>query len=216
MSEDKKLSLAEQKDSIIQAGMQLIPYVGPSLAAYYYGNKQELRFKRIESFYEELQLDLERVKEHIIPIEQQYQEGLLALIEEVNDGVEKEHQNKKRQYYRNYMKNLMTNQLNQESFDKQKLFLDVLNGINLLEVEVLHLVYQEYVKNPNSMIMVGAFNRPGFDLYTFVGIVSKLKSYGFLRAVQTEISFGGNEDNALKEWISITDFGKEFVHFILN
>lgn len=42
------------KEVILEALMQALPYVGGSLATLYFGHKQEKRFKRLEKFYEEL------------------------------------------------------------------------------------------------------------------------------------------------------------------
>ena len=88
--------------------------------------------------------------------------------------------------------------------------------MNNLEIEVLNLIYQKYIENPQHMIKVGAFNRPGFDVYAFVGVISRLKSYGFIKSSTSEITLGGGVDNTLEEWISISNFGLEFVNFVLK
>lgn len=49
--EDEHLSAREKRDLVIQAGIQAIPHVGSALATLYFGRKQELRFKRLETFY---------------------------------------------------------------------------------------------------------------------------------------------------------------------
>lgn len=39
------------KDIVIEAIIQTIPYVGGALSTLYFGHKQEKRFKRLETFY---------------------------------------------------------------------------------------------------------------------------------------------------------------------
>ena len=69
--ENEHLSAIEQRDLVIQAGMQAIPYVGSSLATLYFGRKQDLRFKRLETFYKvEFNIHLEHLEQlkHLIEI----------------------------------------------------------------------------------------------------------------------------------------------------
>lgn len=216
MNTSEKLNLAEIRDITIESGLQLIPGVGGALSTVYFGTKQAKEFKRLEKFYKVLSEELESIKGMIVAVENQYEDGLISLIEQVNDKVEKEHQEVKINAYRDYMKNLLTNNINSYNYDKKKLFLDILGNMNNLEIEVLNLIYQKYIENPQHIIKVGTFNRPDFDVYVFVGIISRLKSYGFIKSTSGEINIGGGVDNSLEEWISISNFGLEFVNFVLK
>ena len=66
-----KLSNSEKRDLILQAGIQLVPYVGGPMASLYFGSKQEKRFKRLESFYQEIAREVEAMRDSIGTIEQQ-------------------------------------------------------------------------------------------------------------------------------------------------
>ncbi|MFZ3114229.1 MAG: hypothetical protein WA133_09200 [Syntrophales bacterium] len=73
-----KLSGTAKRDLVIQTGMQAIPYVGGSLAALYFGAKQERRFKRLESFYAELAEEVQRISDQIPSVEGQNKIALCA------------------------------------------------------------------------------------------------------------------------------------------
>jgi hypothetical protein len=49
-----------KKDTIIEAGLNAIPYVGGSLATLYYGSKNEKKFERLENFYKELKEEMDK------------------------------------------------------------------------------------------------------------------------------------------------------------
>jgi len=84
MSDTPKLSNNDKRDLVIQAGMQLVPYVGGSLSALYFGAKQEMRFKRLESFYQELAAEIEKMKDGISSIDRQDPAALEAIIESLH------------------------------------------------------------------------------------------------------------------------------------
>lgn len=208
-----KLSISENKDIAIEAGLQLIPYVGGTISSLYYGNKQAKEFKRLERFYDELSLDLEKVKDKIIPIAEQYNDGLISIIEQTNNKVEKEHQEYKIDCYRKYIKNILTNTINESNYDKNKLFLDILESMSCLEIEVLSLLYKSYKSKEN--LQVKSISKPGVDKNIFISVVWKLKSYGFIDSRQYDIGPNGQE-NLLNEYILINEYGIEFIKFILE
>jgi hypothetical protein len=207
---DVKLSISEQKDIAIEASLQLIPYVGGTISSLYYGNKQAKEFKRLEIFYKELSLDLEGLKDKIIPIEKQYNDGLISIIEQTNNKVEKEHQEYKINCYRKYIKNILTNTINESNYDKNKIFLDILESMSCLEIEVLSLLYKSKRNTQVKLI-----SKPGVDKNTFISVVWKLKSYGFIDSRQYDIGPNGQE-NLLNEYILINEYGIEFIKFILE
>jgi len=94
-----KLSSSEKRDLVIQAAMQAIPYVGAPLSAIYFGVKQERRFKRIESFYTELAEEINEIRDQIVSVDRQNKEALAAILEELNEKVETEPLEEKREFF---------------------------------------------------------------------------------------------------------------------
>lgn len=121
---------------IIELLVQAIPYVGGPLAALYFGNKQEKRFRRLERFYQELKDEIENVGQALPNIASHNPEELSAIMEELNEKVETEHLEVKRRYYKEYFKNTMRYPVN-GNYDERKLFLDILGALTPLQIELV-------------------------------------------------------------------------------
>ncbi len=72
---DAKLTIKDYRDLVIESGMQAIPMVGGSLATLYFGYKQEKRFKRLETFYKELNGEIDAIKDKLPNITSQKPRG---------------------------------------------------------------------------------------------------------------------------------------------
>lgn len=188
--------------------MQLIPYVGGSLATLYFGAKQEKRFSRLESFYNELAEEIQKMSESVASLEQQNPIALEAIIDSLHEKVETEPILEKREFFKNYYKNTLKKPV-VNNFDERKFFLDSLAEMTLLECELLAFIRS----TPN--ILVGDIQKPGVDQYAIVGAIGKLKSRGFLIALQRTVFGGGGADNSLHEMVSISTFGRSFHEFCL-
>ena len=209
--EDEHLSTAENRDLVIQAGIQAIPYVGSSLATLYFGRKQELRFKRLETFYKEIAEEVDDLKDRIAPPEAHDKEAFSAIFEELNEKIEREQVQKKREFLKAYLKNTLIYPIKGNNYDERHFFLDTLGSMNLLECELLGYLYKK-----TEPVGVGALQKSGVDQYAIVGAVGRLKTYGFLVSGQVSINIGGGEDNILLEKVKVSDFGRRFCEFCLR
>jgi len=209
--ENKQLSSIEKRDLVIQAGMQAIPYIGGTLATLYFGKKQELRFKRLETFYKEVAEEISDLEDKLAPSEAYDKEALTAIIEELNEKIEREQVQEKREYFKSYLKNTLINPIKQGNYDERRFFLDALGSMSLLECELLG----SFNKNTEPT-RVGQIRKSGVDQYAIVGAVARVKTYGFLISGQPGISIGGSQDNSLLETVKISDFGKRFCEFCLK
>ena len=97
------------------------------------------------------------------------------------------------------MKNILTDPVNSSNYDKRKTFLDIIEHISIIELEILVFLY----KNFGVTTQVKNISKPGVNQYAIVGAINKLKSYGFLRTAQGSFSIGGNNDNLLEEIVSV-------------
>ncbi|WP_010278757.1 hypothetical protein [Paenibacillus senegalensis] len=207
---EEKLDAAEKTEVAIQAGLQLIPYIGSSLSTLYFSTKQEKRFKRIETFYSDLSERIDHLNLQLPPVEVHDEDKLMALIEELNEKIEKEHQEQKRDYFKKFLLScLLTPTL--ENYDERQFFLTTLSVMNLLECEILSFLYSH-----NEAVIVGDIFKPGVDQYAIVGALGKLSLYGFTVTSQFSLHIGGSVDNTLSQKVKTSNFGRKFVEFCLN
>ncbi len=210
MSDTPRLTNSDRRDLVIQAGMQLVPYVGGSLSSLYFGAKQEKRFKRLESFYQELASEIGKMKDSIPSVDKQDPIALEAIIESLHEKIEAEPTIEKREFFKNYFKNTLKFPI-AGNFDERMYFLETLSAMTLLECELL-----AFISSQPSSLQVGQIQKPGTDKYAVVGAIGRLKSRGFLTATQGSFAVGGGGDNSLQEIVSVSSFGKSFIAFCLN
>ena len=210
-SDKEKLSAREKRDLIIQAGIQLLPKLGSSIANYYFGAKQEIRFKRLETFYQEVAPEIDELKDRILSIEEQNKEALVAIIEDLNEKIESEQVEEKRKFYKYYLKNILITSISEENFDERRFFLTTLSAMTFLECKVSTFLYAQ-----DQIIRVGSIQISGIDQYAIVGAINRLKSYGFLISSQGSFAIGSNQDNTLEERVKMSDFGRRFFEFCLK
>lgn len=206
---DDKLTLKDKLSITVESALQLVPYVGGALATAYFGTKQEKRFKRIESFYQDFSEKLEQLQTHLLPLEHHDQDKLIFLIEELNEKVEREGTEEKREYFKNYLYHTLSSPTN-ENFDERRFFLDTLSSMTLLECDLLLSI-----KKQNEPVVVGHINIPGVDQYAIVGSIGRLRMYGFLKYKSDNIMFNGT-DSALLDSFVISDFGTNFIDYCLE
>lgn len=205
-----KLNGIEKRDLVIQAGIQAIPYVGGYLATLYFGAKQERRFKRLETFYQEVAQEVNALKDRIALPEKHDKEALVAIIEELNEKIEREQVREKRGFFKAYLKNTLIYPV-KGNYEERRFFLDTLSLMSLLECEVLGDLY-----NQTNQVRVGDIQKSGVDQYAIVGAIGGLKSFGFLVSGQASFSIGGGVDNTLNETVKVSNFGCHFCEFCLR
>ncbi|PEE79386.1 hypothetical protein CN543_28915 [Bacillus toyonensis] len=206
---DDKLTWKDKLNITVEAGLQLVPYVGGALATAYYGTKQEKRFKRIESLYREFSEEIEQLKLQLPPVDIHDQDKLISLIEEFNEKVERESTDQKREYFKKYLYSTLSSPTN-ENFDERRFFLDTLSSMTLLECELLL-----YIKHQNKPVVVGHIDKIGVDQYAIVGSIGRLRMYGFLKYKSDNFMFNGT-DSALLDSFIISDFGTNFIDYCLE
>lgn len=202
----EKLTLKEKTEITIQTGLQLVPYVGGALSTAYFSTKQEKRFKRIESFCEELADKINRLQVQFVPFESHDVESLTSLIEELFDKIEKEHSNQKREYFKQFFINALKTPTKENNFDERHIFLEALAHMTVLEFELLLLYYFEISKNSPGMDL------PEADLDVITGATARLKMFGLLESKY----FSLGEMMHAKESINISGFGVKFLNFCLE
>ncbi|MGE7999705.1 hypothetical protein ACQKOF_13685 [Lysinibacillus sp. NPDC093190] len=101
----ERLTSKDKLQIAVETSLQLVPYIGSSLSTAYFSTKQEKRFKRIESFYEELSMQMNNLESTICAFDKHDEESLIAILERLNDEVEKESSFKKPNYFKNFFCN---------------------------------------------------------------------------------------------------------------
>lgn len=199
-----------RRDLVIQAGMQLIPYVGAPMAALYFGAKQERRFERLENFYSELALEIAEMQESIKAVEDQDAATFEAILESLHEKIETEPTREKMQFFKNYFKNTLRAPVN-GNYDERRCFLEFLSDMSMLECEVL-----AFIEARAGQVLAGSIQKASVDQYAIVGAIGRLKVKGFLIATQQALSIGKSMDNSLQEQVQVSPYGARFCKFCLN
>jgi hypothetical protein len=206
---DDKLNWKDKLNSTVEIGLQLVPYVGSALATAYFGIKQEKRFKRLESFYQEFSEQIEQLQLQLPPLDNHDQGKLIHLIEELNENVERESTEQKRTYFKKYLCSTLSSPTN-DNFDERRFFLETLSKMTILECNVL-----SFIKQQNKPVLVGSLSEPGIDQYAIVGSVGRLRMYGFIRLQNDNIIINGGDDS-LNDSFVVSDFGIRFIQYCLE
>lgn len=196
------------RDLILQAGLQAIPYLGSSLSTLYFGAKQEKRFERLETFYRKIKEEIESREGTAWNITEHNQEDLINLIEQINEKVEVETREKKLCYLKNFFVNTLQKPIKND-FDERKYFLDILASMSLLECKLL----AELFKLQNKC-QIKQINKPEIDQYAILGAINKLRSYGFLESRRGSYQFNGQQDENLDDMVFISSFGAKFCNYV--
>ncbi|MBL4862773.1 MAG: hypothetical protein JKY09_07140 [Crocinitomicaceae bacterium] len=195
-----------EKDTIIEAGLNAIPYVGGSLATLYYGSKNEKRFERLEKFYSDLKEEFEKRPNNTSNLLEHNPEDLENIISDLHDKVEKETSEEKMKYLRNFFISTIETPIRND-FDERKTFLDILNGMSVLECQLLN-----FLSKQKDRIQIK--NLTGANIYTLYGAVNKLISYGFLETRRGSFTMNGTQDENLDDLVFTSDYGNRFIDYI--
>jgi hypothetical protein len=204
-SSEKKLD----RDTIINAAIQAVPYVGASIATLYFGHKQGRRFKRLETFYEELKSELNGVQGRLADIKDQNPEEFRAILEELHEQVESEQISSKKKYYKTYFKSTLVEPVN-GNYDERKLFLNILKSLSTLQIDILTFLVQH-----GKPVISNQIQKPGVDQALIKGAVGQLVNHGLLNSQLNSIAFGSG-GGQMDESISVSKFGSRFHDFCIN
>jgi hypothetical protein len=198
------------RDVIIESGLQLIPYVGGSIATAYFGTKQEKRIARLESFYQEVAEQIENMQAQLAAIREHDEEYLVVIIEELNEHVEREQTAQKRTILKNYFINMLKQPITADNFDEHRYFLGTIKAMSLLECDLIGWLY-----NQNRGHKISKISITGIDPYAIAGAVQRLRQYGFIISVTTQITVGAQVDNLLGDEVRLSDFGRKFYRYCI-
>ncbi len=209
MSNDK-LTIKDSLELTIQAGINAIPIVGGSLATIYFGAKQERRFKRIEKFYKAIKDEFDKIRDDIKPIEEQSSNKLASIIEEINEGVERDITDERIHYFKNCFFNTLT-EPDDSSFGKRKYFINLLSILSNMDITILVNLYKSksnHGYHPN-------LESKEKSVSEYNGSLEKLKSYGMLfSSLNGALEPGINWSKIT--FFTISEFGREFVKYCLE
>ena len=194
-----------KKDTIIEAGINAIPYVGGAVAALYFGNKNEKRFQRLEEFYEKLNEELESVTNEGFSFNETNAEQFQDLISELHEKVEKESRETKKKLLRNYFTTTLQNPINGD-FDLRLIFLEALDSLSEFDCNIL-----AFLKTVDQVQIKGI---TGVDPYLIYSSVNKLISLGFLETRRGSFTMNGMQDENLDNIVFLSGFGKQFIEYV--
>lgn len=204
---DPKLTPRDYVDLAIEAGIGAIPYVGGSIQTLYFGRQNEIRFKRIETFYQQLNERLSPI-ENSLPSEvnDTSKEQLVGIIETINSEVEKSRSKNKTQYFVNAYKNLLLHS-SQINLNEEELYVNILSDISNIEIQLLAF----YFRNKGSK---GKLTNVNIDASLLNGSMNRLANFGLINKHLESIAIGGG--GAEDYTYSISSLGINFCQYILS
>lgn len=199
----EKLTGKEITEIAIQTGLQAVPIVGSPMAAAYFATKQEKRFKRIENFYRELADKVAAAEDSIAPFNSHDEDSLIALIERINEEIEIETSEQKKQYFKNFFVHMLQTPTINDNFDERQMLLETLASITALEFQVLF-------DRSKGVLELSPVSDDGI----IDGAISKLETLGLLRASYVTTSFVGQ--SSAKKRVYVSKYGEKFIEFCLD
>lgn len=207
MNNDNHLQPKDYLVAIIEAGIGAIPTIGGPIQTLYFGLQNEKRFKRIESFYEQLN-NLLKVFQNQIPRETnpQSSEQLIGIIETINTEVEKSKSHKKTTYFVNAYKNLLLNS-SKNQLDLDELYIEILSKLTYVELELLALYFRFRDE-------VGVPLESKLEETLMFGSLNRLADFGLINKHLVHVPIGKGEAESYD--YSIAPLGINFCHYILT
>lgn len=206
MSDDLKLTPKDYADLAIEAGIGSIPYIGGALQTVYFGKQNEIRFKRIEKFYKELNDRLSKLESLPSKINEESKDQLVGIIETINIEVEKSKTKKKFNYFINAYKNLLLHS-NKNNLDHEELYVDILSNISKIEIDLLAMYFQKKDS-------VGRVSSTVIENSLVEGSMNSLANFGLVNKHLEKITIGGG--GAEEYNYSISKLGINFCDYILS
>ncbi|GAF14932.1 hypothetical protein JCM19046_3508 [Bacillus sp. JCM 19046] len=196
---------------------EFTPLCWGSLASIYASNRDKKKFERIEAFFNDVFKTMEELKqsqqinEKNLNLSKHDEEALASLIESILDKVESEIQEDKKRYLRNFFLNSLVIPTTKDTIDKKQIYLDALANMSYLECELLIMLYGQKEKLHMSQIEMKSA-----DQYFILSLTNRLRNYGFVEKYTNNITANQSVDNALDEFISISNLGKDFTLYCLE
>ncbi|MEZ1435549.1 hypothetical protein QVM41_04590 [Pseudomonas shirazica] len=187
--------------------VQLVPVVGGPAASWWSGYKQERINQRIESLTKETAEELQRLKDEGVSLSEEAAVSVAGIIESTFDRVEAELNEEKIKFFKNFIRSTLHSP-DPRDLDLKKILLDALTTLSMLDCHVLGFLYKQ-----NKFIQIA--NITGYDLYTILGSINRLKSHGFIETRRGEYMQNGTHDEALSEYVNLSAYGREFTEFCI-
>ena len=194
-----------KKDTIIEAGISAIPYVGGAIATLYFGNKNEKRIQRLQEFYEKLLEEVESGTVGKINFNETNAEQFQDLISEVHEKVEKESRETKKKLLRNFFTTTIQNPI-EGDFDLRLIFLDALDSLSEFDCNILTFL------KTHKQVQIREITGP--DPYLIYSSVNKLISLGFLETRRGSFIMNGMQDENLDNIVFLSSLGEKFIEYV--
>jgi len=205
-----ELNTTEERNLVIQAGIKAIPYVGSSISTLVFGRKQELRLKRLETFFKEIIPEIKAIKSKIAQMEKHDEEAFLAIFEELTEKIEREQFMEKQNFFKIYFKNTLINPVDRSNYDERRFFLDTLGSISPLQIQILGILYKEDVWRN-----IGDIQIKGANVHMIAVAAIRLASLGLLMSRGASAGYG-NMREPINQAVKMTSCGRRFCEFCLN
>lgn len=211
---DDKLNWKDAGSLAVEAAVSALPYIGGPLQTAYFGAKNERRFKRVESFYKNLQKEIEDLRKQVASEDtiNQYSDQITDFMEKINDIVETDSGIAKRSLLHNAFLNVM---VHTGTIDWSKLdyFLFIIKQLDLTDVNILVATYQ--LPPDRWGVLTEYQNVIQADKFYILGVLERLVSFGIIEKRLGDINLASS-GTKIATYYRMTELGNSFVAFVLE
>jgi hypothetical protein len=213
-AKEDSLNFKEYGELALEGIIASIPSVGAALQTAYFGRKNEKRFKRIESFYNELSKDINKLHAQMATSEQidSVSNELSDFMEATNDIIESQSSLAKRSMLHNAFLNILTSP---ESVDwsKSRFFMSTVSQIDMIDLKIMFAIQK--IPSNRWAIPEEVERALSLDHFFSIGLLERLTNLGYLEKRLGSITMNENGTN-IDTYYRITNLGNQFLDFVMN
>ena len=180
-SEDEGLNWRDYGSLALEGIIASIPTVGAALQTAYFGSKNERRFKRIESFYNELSKSIGELQSQVATNDQlsRISNELSDFIETTNGIIESQSSFAKRSMLHNAFLNILTSP---EAVDwsKSNFFMSTVPQIDMIDLQIMFAIQK--IPSNRWVIPEEVERTLSLDHFFSIGLLERLTNLGYLVA----------------------------------
>lgn len=209
-----KLNWKDRGDLVVEAAVASIPYVGAALQTAYFGSKNEKRFKRIESFYNELNSDVSKLKSKMATSDQlqSISDNLSDFMEATNNIIESQSSLAKRSMLHNAFLTVLTSP-SQIDWSETRFFMTTVNQIDLIDLQIMLAL--EKMPADKWATIKAIEDGSKLDHFYTVGLTERLVNFGYVEKRLGNISML-DDGTVIDTFFRTTELGSHFLSFTMR
>ena len=214
-AKEDSLNFNEYGELALEGIIASIPSVGAALQTAYFGRKNEKRFKRIESFYNELSKDINKLHAQMATSEQidSISNELSDFMEATNDIIESQSSLAKQSMLHNAFLNIL-NSPQSVNWSENRFFMSTVRQIDEIDLKIMSAIKDIPANRWATPSNVELF--ASIDHFFAIGLLERLTNFGYLEKRLGSITMNDTQGTTIDTYYTITNLGKRFLDFMMQ